>query len=55
MIKADETFDVKVLPAWRPDKAMRINKPEFADYMSQLATVSEQSSNVWNTLMKWDV
>jgi len=52
VIKADETFDVKVLPAWRPDKAMRINKPEFADYMSQLAMVSEIEIHTFEDMKK---
>ena len=34
IIKADETFDVNVVPAWHPGKIMCINRPEFADYMS---------------------
>ncbi len=36
-IAEDTTFDVKVLPAWRPDKAMNIEKPEYLDYLAQLA------------------
>lgn len=39
-IKDDPSFDVKVVPAWRPDKAMNINKPGFAEYMQQLSQVS---------------
>lgn len=39
-LKDDPTFDVKVVPAWRPDKAMNINKPDFAEYMQKLAKVS---------------
>lgn len=39
-IKDDPTFDVKVVPAWRPDKAMNIEKPGFADYMKKLEAVS---------------
>ncbi|MBQ7581339.1 MAG: glucuronate isomerase, partial [Lachnospiraceae bacterium] len=39
-IKADETFDVQVLPAWRPDKAMNIEKADFAQYMRKLSEVS---------------
>ena len=39
-IKADKTFEVQVLPAWRPDKAMNIEKPEFAKYVEQLGEVS---------------
>jgi guanylate kinase len=29
-----------MIPAWRPDKAMNIEKPEFAKYVEQLAEVS---------------
>ena len=36
--KADD--DPMMIPAWRPDKAMNIEKPEFAAYVEQLAKVS---------------
>ena len=39
-IAEDPTFDVQVLPAWRPDKAMNIEKPDYADYLSKLSAVS---------------
>ncbi len=39
-IKADESFDVQVLPAWRPDKAMNLEKPEYLDYLAKLSDVS---------------
>ena len=39
-IAEDDTFDVQVLPAWRPDKAMNVEKPTFAAYMAQLSQVS---------------
>ncbi|MCR5486242.1 MAG: glucuronate isomerase [Lachnospiraceae bacterium] len=39
-LKADERFEVQVLPAWRPDKVNNIEKPDFADYMKKLAEVS---------------
>lgn len=39
-IKEDDTFDVQVLPAWRPDKAMNIEKPDFAAYMGKLSAAS---------------
>lgn len=39
-IKEDPTFDVQVLPAWRPDKAMNLEKPEYLDYLAKLAAVS---------------
>ena len=35
----DTTFDVQVLPAWRPDKAMNVEKPTYAAYMDQLSKV----------------
>ena len=39
-IAADDSFEVQVLPAWRPDKAMNIEKPEYVDYLNTLASVS---------------
>ena len=36
MIKDDPEFDVQVLPAWRPDKVMNIEKPEFTEYIKTL-------------------
>lgn len=39
-IAADPTFDVKVVPSWRPDKAMNINKPDFMDYIAKLSEAS---------------
>ena len=41
-IAADDTFDVQVVPAMRPDAALRIERGrEFATYMAKLADVSE--------------
>lgn len=39
-IAADTSFDVQVLPAWRPDKAMNVEKQTFAAYIAQLSVVS---------------
>ena len=39
-IAEDDSFDVQVLPAWRPDKAMNIEKPTFLDYLNKLSEVS---------------
>ena len=33
-------FEIKMIPAWRPDKAMNIEKPEFPEYVATLAEVS---------------
>lgn len=32
----DQTFKVKVLPAWRPDKAMYMEKPDYPAYLEKL-------------------
>lgn len=40
VLKADETFEVQVLPAWRPDKANGIEKPGFADYLKELGAAA---------------
>ena len=37
----DTTFDVQVLPAWRPDKAMNLEKPEYLDYLATLGEAAE--------------
>ncbi len=39
-IAEDDSFDVKVLPAWRPDKAMNIEKPSYLDYLADLSKAS---------------
>ncbi len=36
----DSGFEVAVLPAWRPDKAMNIEKADFTDYIRKLSDVS---------------
>lgn len=35
-IRGDKDFNVQVLPAWRPDLAMKIASPGFPDYMEHL-------------------
>ncbi len=40
LIKEDDSFDVQVLPAWRPDNAMKVEKPAFAGYMKKLSEIS---------------
>lgn len=39
-IAQDSSFSVKVLPAWRPDKAMNLEKMDYLDYLSKLETAS---------------
>lgn len=40
VIAADKNFDVQVLPAWRPDKSMNIEKIDYLDYLKKLSEVS---------------
>lgn len=40
MIAEDTSFDVKVLPAWRPDRAMSLEKPDYTEYIEKLGAVS---------------
>lgn len=44
-LACDDTFDVKVLPAFRPDKAMRADKPSFPAYVKKLEGVIGHSIN----------
>lgn len=39
-LAADRDFDVKVLSAFRPDKAMNIDDPSFAEYICRLSEAS---------------
>ena len=50
-IAADEDFDVQVLPAWRPDKAMNLEKADFTDYLKKLSEVSGVEINSFETLL----
>jgi len=50
-IKADG-FEVAVLPAWRPDKAMMVEFPiSYNQYINQLASVSEMEIKTFDDLM----
>ena len=48
----DNTFEVQVLPAWRPDKAMNLEKPEYLDYLGRLEEASEITVNSFAALLK---
>ena len=51
-IAEDESFAVQVLPAWRPDKAMNLEKVGFLDYLDKLAKVSGVKINTFENLKK---
>ena len=38
-IAEDESFGVKVLPSYRPDKALGIEKPEYLEYLARLGEI----------------
>ncbi len=48
----DASFDVKVYPAWRPDKAFNIERPGFAEYIAKLAQVSGVAIKSFEDLTK---
>ena len=50
LIAEDTSFDVKVLPAFRPDKAMNIDKMEFTDYIDKLSAASGVKINGFGSL-----
>ena len=56
MIAQDQEFDVQVLPAWRPDKAMNLEKSDYTEYLDRLgesAQVNIQSfSDLKTALIK---
>ena len=39
-LAADDSFEVQVLPAWRPDKAMNLEKPDYAAYLKRLGSAA---------------
>lgn len=49
-IANDPTFSVKVLPAFRPDKALNIEKPDFLNYIQLLSSSSSVAITSFDTL-----
>ncbi len=49
-------FEIKMIPAWRPDKAMNIEKPDFAEYMNKFGEVAGVTvttlSRIWSMLFR---
>ena len=37
---ADETLKTQVVPAWRPERAMNVSKPDYLEYLQKLGEVS---------------
>ncbi len=51
-LAADPTIKTAVLPAWRPDKAMNLEKPDYTDYLAKLAAASGVAINTFEDLKK---
>ncbi len=41
IIADDNSFDIEVLPSWRPDKAFKIELPGFNDYLGALSQAAD--------------
>ncbi len=49
-LKEDNDFDVKVLPTFRPDKAVEISKDDFSSWIKKLEIISGIEINEYSTL-----
>ncbi len=50
-IKEDPTFDVQVLPSFRPDKVMNPDKPGYTDYIATLAKAGDKEIKTYDDLI----
>ncbi len=50
-IAKDDSFDVKVLPSFRPDKGLEINRETFLPWIKQLAEVSGHPINNYSDFL----
>lgn len=48
----DSSFPVKVLPAWRPDAAMGLERPEYLDYLQLLGQAAGVEIRTYGDLKK---
>ena len=51
-IAADPTFDTQVLPAWRPDKAMSLEKADWPAYMGKLSAAADMPIDSFAALVR---
>ena len=50
IIRDDQSFPVQVLPAWRPEAAMKIGSPDFVNDMKRLGNAAGVEINSFRTL-----
>lgn len=43
LLKEDKSFEIQVLPAWRPDRVMNLEKPDYLSYLEQLSDAAGQN------------
>lgn len=51
-LAADESFDVQVLPTWRPEKSMSPEKTEYLEYLKKLSEVSGVEITDYTSLLE---
>jgi len=54
VIRKDETFEIQVLPTWRPDKVLAVNHKDYNSYIKKLSEVSKvnvDSLDSWKEAM----
>lgn len=52
VLRDDPSFEVQVLPAWRPDKAMNIEKPDYAAYIKKLEEAAGRTIRTFGDLQE---
>ena len=50
MISEDKGFNVKVLPSFRPDKVLNVEKDDFAEYIASLSEAAKIKINTFDDL-----
>ena len=51
-IKEEESFDIQVLPTWRPDKILNIEKPDYLKYLKELSRAADIEIQSFQDLKK---
>ncbi|WP_040975964.1 glucuronate isomerase [Necropsobacter massiliensis] len=51
-IAEDKTFDIEVAPSWRPDRVVKIDLPQFNEYIAQLEQAADMEINNFDGLKK---
>lgn len=51
-LRSDDSFDVRILPAWRPDMAMYIEKEDYLNYTDKLSKVSGVQIDSFESLVE---